>query len=120
MSMINIILPHDFKGPSEGNLKLCQLFIDSLISSNATRVKFSIDHQSQAVYSNESSLKEVINLIYKTGSLEKFYHQFLTLLHKNSEGQRVLRLLNGERGLEYLVNCKSPLPDLSLEIQLFS
>ncbi|WP_104040584.1 hypothetical protein [Vibrio hyugaensis] len=116
--MINIILPHDFKEASESHLKLCQLFIDSLISSKSTSVYFRVDHQNQAVQSNETSLKEVINLIYKTGRLEAFYHQFLALLHKNSKGQHVLRLINGESELEYLVNWQSPLPEPSLEIQL--
>lgn len=116
MQQVDFILPSTAESASLTGLRLCELFIDKLLSSTCKEFVLSVDHKNKAIYSNDVGVKEAVNLIYKSGRLEAFYEQLGAVLHMEGE-QKVLRL-KAEEEIRFVVVEESTLPNLSLKITL--
>ena len=81
---VDIILPPDLAEASASALKLCELFIESLIKSKEKLINLSVDLPTKAVRCNDSVVKEVVRLFIGSGRFEEFVRQQVLLLHKST------------------------------------
>ncbi|WP_400189914.1 hypothetical protein [Massilia orientalis] len=86
---------------SISSLKLCELFIGSVLSSNLQAINVTVDKVAKHIICSDERVRENIRLILGAGALDAFISQLTSLLHTPSDSNAIGELkyrLNGQVG----------------------
>ena len=82
---VDIVLPDNMSEASVSRLKLCELFIGSVLSSNLQVINVTVDQVAKYVICSDQRVRENIRLILGAGVLDAFISQLTSLLHAPSD-----------------------------------
>lgn len=80
-SPIDIVLPHGIDEASISSLRLCELFISGLLSSDLDVINVAVDRTAKSVTCQDQRIRETIRLILGAGKLDVFVDQLTSLFH---------------------------------------
>lgn len=94
-------------------LAICEGFITRLIKSKHDLIKIKIDDRNKLVECNDNTLKQYLDIIFKSCKLDIFYHQFIALLNSNNfssikKGELKCRISNTRINLAVSEKCSLP------------
>lgn len=81
--IIDILRPDDFHGAEMVNFAACELLINALIFSENNNIKFFINSKLRLVECNDSDVKKILDVLYKSGMMPEVKNQILKFLHKD-------------------------------------
>lgn len=100
MPTIDIVLPAGLSEASGSALKLCELFLEALISSRAQLISVSVDIGNRSVQCGHSKLREVVRLILGAREFDNFVRQQLDILHPSSDANSLGELRFRQEGVD--------------------
>lgn len=106
---VDIIYPSDSNDASAHDLALCEGFIAKILLSSETTIKITINTSLHLVESNDSSVKQYLDLILKSKRINSFYTQFKNILFD----QKTLKLSQNELLYEINIQEAGVYPDFT-------
>lgn len=98
-SPIDIVLPHGMDEASINSLRLCELFISSLLSSDIDVINVAVDRAAKSVTCQDQGIRETIRLILGAGKLDSFVDQLTSLFHVSTKADALGELICNTHGL---------------------
>jgi len=98
-SPIDIVLPHGMNEASINSLRLCELFISGLLSSDLGVINVAVDRAAKSVTCQDQKIRETIRLILGAGKLDAFVDQLTSLFHVSTNADALGDLICNAHGL---------------------